>query len=652
MSESFHFLRPLWFLMLIPLSLWLFWLWRIRSRSDAWQQVCDAHLLPHLLVQFSGSRQRLALWLLAIGWLLAVLALAGPTWSKRPQPVFETEQARVLILDLSRSMDAADIKPSRLTQAKFKLRDMLQHSTEGQTALLAFAGDVHVVSPLTNDAETIASLVPALDTAIMPVPGSKPVLALQAARDLLKQGGALQGDIILITDGVEDAAATVFAEKLAQQGYRLSVLGVGTAQGAPIPTGSSGFLKDHKGAIVIPRLDAKALQKLAHAGGGLYVPYTADQRDVYYLLAPPADAEFKQTKDHQLSESWEEQGAWLLLLLVPIAALSFRRGWLLVLLPIVFILPPNAKASFWEDLWQRRDQQGQQALQAEQAAQAAQLFDTPDWQGVAHYRAGDYEAAAQSFAQVDSANGHYNRGNALAKMGDLQAALRAYTAALEKNPQHQQAQENKALIEKLLEQQKEQPKEQQQENSQQGEQGEPSEDGTANEQQQQNAQQGEDKQGEQNQSSQAEQQQAQQDQQNRSEQSAQQSSSQAGEQNQEPSAAQASQEQQQGEQPSEEEIRQALQEQEEQAESEPHSQAELSNAEEESDEHALQQAAQAQLSPEELQAQEQEIALEQWLNRVQDDPSGLLRRKFALEYRKRQLEQRRGVPQDSPEQTW
>ncbi len=652
MSETFHFLRPLWFFMLLPLSFWLFWLWRMRVANNAWQQACDAHLLPHLLMQFGGSRQRLVLWLLALGWLLAVLALAGPTGSKRPLPVFKTEQARVLILDLSRSMDATDIKPSRLTQAKFKLLDILKHSREGQTALLAFAGDVYVVSPLTHDASTIASLVPALDTHIMPVLGSKPLLALQAARDLLKQGGAMQGHIILITDGVEDSAAQVFAEKLAQQGYRLSVLGVGSAQGAPIPELDGGFLKDSKGAIVLPRLDAQALQQLAQAGGGLYVPYTADQRDLHYLLTPPAHAEFKQTQDNQISESWEDQGAWLLWLLIPLTALSFRRGWLLAVLPLLLLMPPDADAGWWDDLWLRQDQQAQQALIASQAEQAAQLFNSSDWRGVAQYRAHDFAAAAESFAQLDSDDGHYNRGNALAKMGDLHSAVQAYEEALKKNPQHSQARDNKALIEQLLEQQAQDSQsgegEQGEDKQDKGEQSPADSNADSNAEDSQQASAGQPSQ--QNESQQGDGQNQPQQAQESGDQQGQQGQSAADEATQQTPSAQA-QQAQQGEQASDEQIRQALQQQSEQNAQEQGQEAALSEAEQSE---AEAQAQPMPLSSEELQAQEKEIALEQWLNRVPDDPSGLWRRKFALEYQKRQLErQKRGVPETrETEKTW
>ncbi len=640
--------------------LWWFWQWQQRTRSDAWQQVCDAHLLPHLLVQWGGSRQRLVLWLIACGGLLAILALAGPTWSKRPQPVFETEQARVLVLDLSRSMDATDIKPSRLTQAKYKLLDILQNSKEGQTALLAFAGDVHVVSPLTSDADTIAAQVPTLNTQIMPIPGSRPLEALRTARDLLKQGGAASGDIILITDGVEDTATHALAAQLLEQGYRLSVLGIGTPQGAPIPLADGSFLKDQGGAIVVPRLDPGSLQRLAQAGGGIYAPYTADQRDLYYLLSPAADQAYQASEDNPISESWEEQGPWLLLLLLPVAALAFRKGWLLAVFPLFFIMLPDASAGVWDDLWHTRDQQGQQAFSAEQTEQAAQLFESPEWQGVAQYRAGNYQAAVDSFAQQDTADAHYNRGNALAKLGDLEGAKQAYQQALEKNPQHPQAKDNKALVEQLLEQKQQ---EQDSESGDQGEKGEQGEDGESKEQegQQDSSQQEQKQDGDSGQSQDQQegegQQQPSKEQDGQSGEDSQPAPSQPtdDEEQQNPSSSSAQQDEQapenaedssmaqadpkQEDAPSEEDIRQALQQQQEAGEEPP-----------EGEQAQVQQA----MSAEEVQAQEQAMALEQQLNRVQDDPGGLLRRKFAWEYQQRQLErQRRGLREDAPSgQTW
>ena len=266
---EFHWLRPEWLWALLPL---IFIAWRLlqqTGRASAWEKQCDPHLLAALLIR-RAPHHRLPLTLLMIGWTLAALALAGPTWQKLPQPVYKTQAAHVIVLDLSPSMDATDLRPSRIARARFKVLDLLARYREGQTALVVFAGESFVVSPLTDDTKTIAALVPTLSPELMPAPGDHAHTALRMADELLSQAGIQdQGEIVLVTDGYDDPAATLEAVKtLSAHGRHISVLGVGTAEGAPIPLADGGFLKDATGAIVVPQLDPATLSELAHQGGG------------------------------------------------------------------------------------------------------------------------------------------------------------------------------------------------------------------------------------------------------------------------------------------------------------------------------------------------------------------------------------------------
>jgi len=177
MMLGFHFLRPWWLLLLPCLMLILWYLRRARLQSRRWQSVCDAALLPHLLISESGVRQRRGVLLMvALVGLLAITAMAGPAWKQLEQPVFRDQSALVLMLDLSRSMDATDVKPTRLTRARLKLIDMLKQRKEGQSALIVYAADAFVVSPLTEDAETIIAQISSLQTTLMPQQGSRPDL--------------------------------------------------------------------------------------------------------------------------------------------------------------------------------------------------------------------------------------------------------------------------------------------------------------------------------------------------------------------------------------------------------------------------------------------------------------------------------------------
>ncbi len=459
--SELHFLRPLWFLALAPLP-WL--LWRLRRHDpgvSAWRGLVDAHLLSHLLVGTEARFRRLPLALLACGWLLGVTALAGPVWERLPQPLYQAQAQRVIVLDLSPDMDAQDLSPSRLGRARFEILDLLAAAAEGQTALLAYGAEPFLVSPLTGDAATIAAQVPDLATALLPVKGTKRTdLALAEAGELLKQAGSLSGDIILITaDPERPEAVQSMATKLRDQGYRTSVLGLGTDQGAPVPLAGGGFQSDDRGAIRLSRLQPEQLRAIAAAGGGRYVPLATDDADTRALLpAVPHDAAALEREEATRADQWREEGPWLLVALLPLAALAFRRGWLspltlLLGVSLAWVPPPAAQAFGWADLWWRPDQQGAQALAAGDPQQAAARFARPDWRAAAQYQAGDYDQALATLEGQAGAEADYNRGNALAHSGKLDEAVAAYERTLAEVPDHADARFNLDLVRSLLAQQ-------------------------------------------------------------------------------------------------------------------------------------------------------------------------------------------------------
>ena len=344
MLSDFHFLTPEWFLALLPLGAILWGISRRGARGDVWQRVVDPDLLPHLLVQGIGQGHRLPLVLLAGGWLAVVAALANPTFERLPVPVYRGELARVVVLDLSRSMEAADLAPSRLARARYKVADILKRSREGQVGLIVFAGDAFVVSPLTDDADTILSMLDAVVPEIMPVQGSRPDLALAKAKELLEQAGAAGGEVILVGDDAGGARALAQAKALKGAGYELSVIGVGTKAGAPVPNAVGA-----DGRPVMSRLDPGVLRALASAGSGVYAPLSADGRDLDRVLrATPTLPEQAKEETQMQTEVWKELGPWILLAVLPLAALAFRRGWLLAIALIVGSLtwlPEPAMAS-------------------------------------------------------------------------------------------------------------------------------------------------------------------------------------------------------------------------------------------------------------------------------------------------------------------
>lgn len=463
-----HFIRPAW-LACLPLAVLVPLAWRyFRRASGDWTRVCDEHLLRWLSVGENAARAgRKGQFAAALVLATAALSLAGPSLQKLPDSSFSARDARVLVLDLSLSMLAEDLRPNRLTRVRFRLMDMLAELQEGQVGLVAYAGDAFVVSPLTTDMNTIANMLPALHPEIMPVAGSRADRGLVLAAELLQRAGMANGEILLITDDANAAAVSTAAE-LAAQGITVSVLAVGTVDGAPIPSGS-GFVSDAAGNVVIARLDSEALSAVVGAGGGRLSQLDAGDAQGSPWLAGEG-SEFS-LRDDGANVRWKDAGPWLALLLLPLVAAGFRRGLLFVLPMLVLpglLYSPPASAGWWDDLWQRPDQQAQQALRNDDADRAAQLARDPALRGEAWYRSGDFERAKEAWAQARSADAHYNRGNALARAGELEAAIAAYDQALALEPEMEDALFNRALVEQMKEQQDQQ---------QQGDEGDQQEEG-------------------------------------------------------------------------------------------------------------------------------------------------------------------------------
>ncbi len=617
---KFHFLRPEWLWGLLPLFGLFLLVARKGTTGQIWESVCDAHLLPHLLVGTEGTTRRLPLVLLGSGWIVAVCALAGPVWSQLPQPVFRAESALVMVLDLSRSMDVQDVAPSRLTRAKHKILDMLKARKEGQSALVVYAGESFVVSPLTNDANTIVTLVQSLETELMPVQGSRTDLALQKAHELLQHVGQESGYVLLLTDGEGDPATLKVVDKLRSLGVRVSVLGVGTVDGAPIPE-TGGFLKDQDGAVVIPKLDIPSLQALAQAGGGYYATVTADDQDIRRVFPSdvPARARFSTTSEQRTTDLWREEGPWLVLLLLVLALPAFRPGWLGMLL--AFLLIPQVSEAFsWDNLWVRPDQQGIQALERDAPEEAAVLFQDPGWQGIAHYRAGKYQEAEEAFSIVDTPEGHYNRGNALANLGRYEEALASYQTALTQQPDHADAQHNLEIIKQLLD--KSSSAEQEGESPQQSDGSSPKQGNNGNQMG------GEEEKSE-----------------NSSDPTHTQSDSKTGDSQKENpekdgsesdsarTANQSNEDQKSSEENMEEEAQGPDPLKGEQSKKPRSAPTTMEEKPEDQGEHSgVSSTGSAAHSPE---IQKSEQVLQQWLRRIPDDPGGLLRRKFLLEHQRR-----------------
>ena len=446
-----HLLRPFW-LAILPLALWLVWrLWHRRRQVGRWQRLLPPAFHAELLTHGRLRNSRLPWVLLGTGWLLACLALLGPSWQHLEQPSLKRADPLVVILELTPAMLAGDVLPTRLEHAKRKLIDLLQARRDAQTAVVVFAGSAHTLVPLSNDLETTRNLLDVLKPELMPAPGHRADLAVALGLALLEQGSSGHGRLLLIGSSLDSEERNAIQTLLKGRDTPLLMLGVGTVQGAPIAREDGSFFKDAKGAILIPRLDNRGLRRFADSIGARYQQARLGDADLEQLGLLDLRGGMLQQDDVTRLSAWLDQGYWLLLPLLLLAACAGRRGWLFCL-PLLLIQPPPASAMSLSDLWLRPDQQGQRLLDAERPAEAAQRFSDPQWQGIALYRAGDYQGAAERFAEGDGAADHYNRGNALARGDALEEAIEAYDQALALQPELEPARHNKALVEQLLRQ--------------------------------------------------------------------------------------------------------------------------------------------------------------------------------------------------------
>jgi Ca-activated chloride channel family protein len=470
---AFHFLRPEWLLALFPVAMLVAFAWRAlaRGRADEWAGAVDSHLLKHLTVQGAqAGRSRGLATAFGAALVAAVLAMAGPTWTKAPVPAFEGNAPTVIVLSLAQSMNGTDLVPSRLTRAGHKLRDILDRVRGDDTAMVIYSDRPFVASPLTSDSAVIRQMLPELSTGLMPVLGNRLDLALIEAQGLIQRAGADRGTIVVLADdpGQDPQASLAAARAAVDAGLTVNVLGVGTEAGSVLQTAQGKAIHLGDGKEVTMHLDTQALHALAQAGGGSYAAISADDSDLQALLPiKNSDLQTAGKAADATSDAWQDMGYWLLLIPVLLAPMAFRRGMLFALmlgLSGFLMAPHGAQAGTWDDLWLTPDQQGQRAFDKGDFAAASNAYQDTGRKAAALYRSGDYAAASGDF--TDS----YNRGNALARAGELEAALAAYDERLTAAPDDADAKFNRDLVAKLLEQQKQEDQQKQDQKPQSGDQ--------------------------------------------------------------------------------------------------------------------------------------------------------------------------------------
>ena len=444
---DFTFMHPLWFAAFIPLIIVLPWLKGKAQHSGL--------IAPHLAQKLGLTQQQPKIWpigLLALGWLIAVVAMAGPSWQKVKLPAYNLSGARVLVMNMSQSMYATDIKPNRLTQERFKALDMLPGWKEGSTGLVAFAGDGYEVSPLTTDSSTLRNLIPNLSPNVMPIAGNNAAAGIAEAIRLLKQAGHNTGDIILMTDGITKTIAKQALADLKGTHYRVSILAMGTVVGAPIQL-PDGSLLSENGTPVISKIDINTLMSITDSTGGILQMAQTTDNDVNAIVSFTAKPLASGNKGHEKElQERLNSGFWLVIPLLLLALLGFRRG---VVLAAMFILLPidHAQASPWTNT----NRQAYETFTDGNYKQAAQDFTSPQWKGIAEYKAKQYEQAIATLKPLQDPTSQYNLGNAYAQKGDYKQAAATYEKLLKQQPDFADAKKNLAIVEQA-EKQKQQQK--------------------------------------------------------------------------------------------------------------------------------------------------------------------------------------------------
>jgi Ca-activated chloride channel homolog len=452
MIADFHFLRPEWLWGFVAAAA-LFWV--VSRREDVrarWGSIISPHLLDSLIVDRRQHRRLRPVHLTAVLMALGSMAAAGPTWERERPPFVQDKAPLAIAIDLSQTMDAIDVSPTRLERSKLKVRDLLALRPGARTAIFAYAGSAHLVLPLTDDTNLIKTYVDSLATGLMPVKGKDTAKALTLVEDALASEDT-PGTILFITDGVEPRAF----EALKNHGSKneIMVLAIGTAEGGPVKTGKDEFLAGVTGQRLISKLDIDALHNLKAESDVQVATVTPDDSDVQWIVRR-AQTHLQQ-KQMDTEARWNDVGWWFTIPIAMLSALWFRRGWTIrwasaLLLFFALGAHHGANAAEWRftDAWLTPDQQGRIIYERGDYDSAAARFSDPMWRGVALYRAGRYDDAIDAFARVDTAESYFDQGNALAKLGKLSGAVAAYQEALRRNPGFAAAKANLDLALKLI----------------------------------------------------------------------------------------------------------------------------------------------------------------------------------------------------------
>lgn len=433
--SAFHFLRP-WLLLLLIFPLWFYGRYfHGRNNQSSWEKVCDKKLLSYLLVKGSSAQRKIMAWLGMLGILTAILAAAGPSWVKIEIPALTPENPLMIVLNLSSDMNKRDLTPTRLERAKFEIKDLLLQLRGNQTGLEVYTSEPFLIAPLTEDNEIIANLLPAVDFNIMPANGDRLDRAITLAVEKMRAAGFQQGNILVFTPDI---------------GQRLDLALEAAKQAA-----AAGFKVNIAAAAVQPN---EKLRLTAEAGKGEFFNLGATGNGLATFAQALNQTPERLEKSKNWQSVWLDYGYYLLLVPLLCCLYFFRRG----ILVLAFLLAAQpAEAGFFLNA----DQEGLKQFNQGNYEKAAQNFKDSCWRGATHYRLGDYEQAYRQFADKNDATSLYNQGNALAKGGKIEEAIKKYEEVLKLQPDHDDAKFNLEYLKRQQQQSQQQNQKNDQKNN-------------------------------------------------------------------------------------------------------------------------------------------------------------------------------------------
>ncbi len=462
--SQFHFAQSLWLfgILIVPI-IWILYYKYYQNNANIkdLEKFIDKNLIPHLIR--SSRAGQISIWrslvLGSVLWVLLMAAMAGPRWNYTEFESYQEDTSLLILLDLSRSMDASDITPSRIIRARQEIEDILNLSNGIKIGVIGFAADAHIISPITDDINNIRYLLPLIGTDLIFVQGTRLVPAFKAAQSVLATESSVNKSVLLISDGGahDDYDAIMSAIKdLANDGVTLHTLGIATEAGIKfVDDNSKPVLRDNK--EIISKLEKDKLKALSTAGGGEYFDTHYSNKNAIEILKAVNKNSVVKEQNGKTIKRWDEKFYIFLFPIMIMVLLWFRKGFAFPIILLVLLTPANNAHALnkIDKLFLNEEQYAKKVFEeTEDVEIALKTFKDPYKRGVAYYRAGRYKEAEQEFRKNQRPevmeSSLLNLANALAKQDKFEESVDTYRNLLQKNPKHPKALHNMKLVRGLI----------------------------------------------------------------------------------------------------------------------------------------------------------------------------------------------------------